>query len=102
MSGCFTTLVVHPADVIKTRLQMIPPSEVQSKSAKSVLKVGRLVWQQEGAAGFFVGKSYSTSWMVVLLSGGTGVLPRMMKRMPQQAITWTCYDLLSRNVIDTK
>lgn len=75
-AGVTATMVVHPADVMKTRLQMPGPDRRALALISSILKV-------EGVPGFFV-----------------GVVPRILKRMPQQAITWTCYDLLSQRYRD--
>jgi len=83
-AGVLATIVVHPADIVKTRLQM--PAHAgglrRSQRAARVLTAVKVVWQADGGAGFFV-----------------GVTPRILKRMPQQAITWTSYDFLTTKLL---
>eukprot|EP00656_Telonema_subtile_P032674 TRINITY_DN3590_c0_g1_i4.p1 TRINITY_DN3590_c0_g1~~TRINITY_DN3590_c0_g1_i4.p1 ORF type:complete len:192 (-),score=33.06 TRINITY_DN3590_c0_g1_i4:209-784(-) len=79
VAGIGATVIVHPADVIKTRMQMPAPTGFLGPPPrrKFTALVG-MIFKLEGPSGFFV-----------------GVVPRILKRMPQQAITWTVYDFLT-------
>ncbi|PFH53154.1 hypothetical protein AMATHDRAFT_55617 [Amanita thiersii Skay4041] len=54
LGGCFSTAVVYPLDVAKTRIQAIP-SNGKNKDNLSMLAVLRRVYLKEGIAGFYRG-----------------------------------------------
>eukprot|EP00897_Mesotaenium_endlicherianum_P002120 jgi/Mesen1/1936/ME000146S01017 len=70
-AGALATLVTHPADVVRTLLQL------EGGQTKTVRGTVSFIWQKHGPAGFF-----------------RGVVPRMSKRALQQALTWTIYEEL--------
>ena len=51
-SACFASLVVHPIDLIKVRLQILPPGS-------GVVSVGQKILAEEGAKGLYAGLSAS-------------------------------------------
>jgi solute carrier family 25 protein 38 len=74
LAGAFATLLTHPADVLKTRLQM--------RDAKGVFVDGRVLYAEavtlvrsEGLGALF-----------------TGAPARVMKRGAQTALTWTLFE----------
>lgn len=78
-AGISATLIVHPADVVKTRMQMPAPTGFGPPPRRKIWQLIGSILKTDGARGLFV-----------------GVVPRILKRMPQQAITWTCYDFAQR------
>jgi len=69
------TVVTHPFDVIRTRVQMVPTS---TGSATHAFKL-RNILSDEGA-----------------LSLGRGFVPRIAKRATQTALVWTLYEEIVR------
>ena len=51
-SACFASLVVHPIDLIKVRLQILPPGS-------GIVSVGQKILAEEGAKGLYAGLSAS-------------------------------------------
>lgn len=72
VSGLAATILTHPIDTIKTRLQL--PHESSQRSI-SILPAVRRLYREEGVRGFF-----------------RGYAPRMMKRAVSTAITWTLFE----------
>lgn len=75
------TCVTHPADTIKTRLQL----HSDGKSLKYKLNMRsaiRRLYVEEGGRGFF-----------------RGFVPRMMKRAISTALTWTLFEQFSNSVL---
>jgi len=66
------TLVTHPQDVIKTRLQIKPTTEGPRFRSWELCKV---TYQREGIFGFY-----------------KGLMPRLIRRPLSNAITWTIYE----------
>lgn len=84
VAGVLATTVVHPADVVKTRMQLTiletgPRGEVTNVRNSLDLRqtVARIV-QDEGWRGF-----------------AKGIMPRVVKRTLSTAVTWTIYEQLS-------
>lgn len=80
LAGVGATLLTHPADVIKTRLQ-IRDAKGRFVDGAVLLTEVRALLAQQGAKGFFV-----------------GLEARVGKRAGQTALTWTLFEeLLSRS-----
>jgi solute carrier family 25, member 38 len=84
VAGVLATTVVHPADVVKTRMQL---TIVQTSTAGELLAVKNSlslqdtlakIWHDEGPLGF-----------------AKGIVPRVLKRTLSTAVTWTIYEQLS-------
>merc|ERR1712020_259763 len=72
-AGLLASLVTHPADVVKTRMQLEPlmyPSA--AKACKQILVLS-------GPRGFLI-----------------GLAPRMLRRTLMSALAWTCYEEIMR------
>jgi len=72
-AGLLASLVTHPADVVKTRMQLEPliyPSV--TKACKQILVLS-------GPRGFLI-----------------GLAPRMLRRTLMSALAWTCYEEIMR------
>ena len=76
ISGIFASVVTHPADVVKTSLQLFP-----SHYRHDAL---RLIFKKQGFSGFFV-----------------GLLPRLFRRTLIATLSWTVYDQVNPFVIFT-
>ncbi len=74
-AGFMASLVTHPADVVKTRMQLNPHEFSSVRVA--VLKV----YARHGAQGFLV-----------------GLVPRMLRRTLMSALAWTVYEEIMRQV----
>ena len=72
LAGLGSTIVTHPADVVRTNFQM-------SKSEESILAVCSRLVRVHGVRGLF-----------------TGVSTRIVRTPLRFAITWTLYDFLQR------
>ncbi|TMW66542.1 hypothetical protein Poli38472_004307 [Pythium oligandrum] len=83
-AGVVATTVVHPADVVKTRMQLTivgtsDQGEVKNiRNSLTLRDTVRKIWIEEGSAGF-----------------AKGVAPRVLKRTLSTAVTWTIYEQLS-------
>ena len=71
LAGFLASLVTHPADVIKTKMQLRPDHY------NSVRTTARLVWQEGNGSGFLV-----------------GLVPRTLRRTLMSALAWTVYEEL--------
>ncbi|CAM6109335.1 unnamed protein product [Calypogeia fissa] len=74
-AGCTATLLTHPPDVVRTRLQL------ERKSSLKILSTVQQIVQVEGLRGLFV-----------------GVIPRVGRRGLQQAFSWTIFEEVARLV----
>ena len=79
-AGTLATAATHPADVIKTRLQLRPAGGRFVDGAVLSREVGVLL-RQEGGAGLFV-----------------GLAPRVVKRATTTALTWTLFEIALRGL----
>lgn len=75
MAGLLASLVTHPADVVKTRMQIKP--EVY----RSILQAYRKILADAGPRGFLI-----------------GFAPRMLRRSLMSAFAWTIYEEIMRNM----
>ncbi|OLQ06885.1 Succinate/fumarate mitochondrial transporter [Symbiodinium microadriaticum] len=75
ITGCCSTLLNNPIDVIKSRIEA---QDGNTKEYTSTLQAFRKIWQQEGALAFY-----------------KGVAPRLMKISIGQAITFSAYEAYS-------
>ncbi|KAL7686525.1 putative mitochondrial carrier domain protein [Plasmopara halstedii] len=84
VAGVLATSIVHPADVVKTRMQlaiMVNTGEGIAASALNSLTMRQTVskiYRHEGLRGF-----------------AKGIIPRVVKRTLSTAVTWTIYEQLS-------
>jgi len=74
-AGFLASLVTHPADVVKTKMQIQP--QVYSNLSKTV----RLILVRSGPSGFLV-----------------GFAPRMLRRALMSALAWTVYEEIMKNL----
>ena len=70
LAGIVASVVTHPADVIKTSMQLFP-SRYQHRTREAILSVYRRL----GVKGFF-----------------SGLMPRLVRRSLVSALSWTVYD----------
>lgn len=84
VAGVMATTVVHPADVVKTRMQLSilrtgARGELTNvRNSLTLRETVRRILQDEGWRGF-----------------ARGILPRVVKRTLSTAVTWTIYEQLS-------
>lgn len=84
VSGVIATTLVHPADVIKTRMQLAIQRTnthgelVSERNSLSLRETVRKMLHEEGVGGF-----------------KRGIVPRVLKRTLSTAVTWTIYENLS-------
>ncbi|KAG6582827.1 Mitochondrial Carrier (MC) Family [Phytophthora cinnamomi] len=84
VAGVLATSIVHPADVVKTRMQlaiMVNKGEGSTASVQNSLTLRQTVakiFRHEGIRGF-----------------AKGIIPRVVKRTLSTAVTWTIYEQLS-------
>ncbi|KAG2522961.1 hypothetical protein JM16_004567 [Phytophthora kernoviae] len=84
VAGVMATTLVHPADVVKTRMQlaiMVNQGTGEAASIQNSLTLRQTVakiYRHEGLRGFT-----------------KGILPRVVKRTLSTAVTWTIYEQLS-------
>ncbi|GLD98783.1 hypothetical protein PINS_up007501 [Pythium insidiosum] len=84
VAGVLATSVVHPADVVKTRMQLTIMTTradgvvTTAPNSLSLRETVAKIWRDEGARGF-----------------AKGVVPRVLKRTLSTAVTWTIYEQLS-------
>jgi len=78
VSGCWAatvaTLITHPQDLVKTRLQINPLQRSESSSSRA-FRLCSGIYQQEGFKGFY-----------------KGLMPRLIRRPISNAITWVIYE----------
>lgn len=74
-AGLMASIVTHPMDVIKTRMQIYP------KEFSSVISTVILIMNERGFRGFF-----------------SGLLPRMIRRTLVASMAWTVYEGLLKNI----
>ena len=67
-AGALATVIVHPADVIKTKLQL-------SEGGCGITSVFIAIYKNQGVAGFMV-----------------GVTPRVLRKSLMSALAWTVYE----------
>jgi len=72
-AGLLASLVTHPADVVKTRMQLEP------STYPSVTKACKQIVVLSGPRGFLI-----------------GLAPRMLRRTLMSALAWTCYEEIMR------
>merc|ERR1712001_548787 len=72
-AGLLASLVTHPADVVKTRMQLEPIHY------PTVARACRQIWHSTGPHGFLA-----------------GLAPRMLRRTLMSALAWTVYEELMR------
>ena len=75
MAGFLASLVTHPADVVKTKIQIKP--EVY----RSIIHASRIILTESGPRGFLV-----------------GFAPRMLRRALMSACAWTIYEEIMRKM----
>ncbi|ORZ36607.1 mitochondrial carrier domain-containing protein [Catenaria anguillulae PL171] len=76
MAGALASAVTTPLDVAKTLLQTKGEvTDVEIRQARGMRDAMRLVWQREGASGFW-----------------KGLTPRVLSHMPATAVCWTTYE----------
>jgi len=74
-AGFLASLVTHPADVIKTKMQ------IQPEVYRSIVHASRIVLANSGPRGFMV-----------------GFAPRMLRRALMSALAWTIYEEIMRKI----
>jgi solute carrier family 25 protein 38 len=79
-AGVLATAMTHPADVLKTRLQLQPAEGRFVDGTVLAMEVRALV-RAEGVAGLFA-----------------GLLPRVAKRGTTTALTWTLFEVLMKRL----
>jgi len=79
-AGVMASLVTHPADVIKTRMQL------DSAGRFGVLNTAKSIYKH---------RPLGTLGLVVFYRG---LLPRMMRRTLMSALAWTVYERINRNM----
>jgi len=75
MAGFLASLVTHPADVVKTRMQ------IQPEVYRSILHASRKILADAGPRGFLI-----------------GFAPRMLRRALMSAFAWTIYEEIMRKI----
>lgn len=74
-AGSLASLITHPADVIKTRMQLFPKKYSNLKLAVSC------IYSEKGVNGFL-----------------QGLLPRLVRRTLMSAMAWTIYEQVMRGI----
>lgn len=79
LAGGIAAAVTTPLDVAKTLLQTRGTSDdKQIRAARGMADAFRIIWQRDGARGFF-----------------RGVTPRVVTHMPSNALCWLSYEFFS-------
>jgi len=73
-AGCLASVITHPADVIKTKMQLSPRKTTIWKTSVNIYKC-------YGMGGFM-----------------TGLAPRMLRRSLMASLAWTVYEKAMRNI----
>ncbi|XP_054168047.1 LOW QUALITY PROTEIN: mitochondrial glycine transporter-like [Oppia nitens] len=74
-AGLLASIVTHPMDVVKTRMQLYP------RQFSSLMSTLMLIMHERGVKGYF-----------------SGLLPRMIRRTLVASMTWTVYEQLMKNI----
>jgi len=74
LAGCMASVITHPADVIKTRMQL-------SLQSKSIWSTSCAIYQGSGMRGFM-----------------SGLAPRMLRRSLMASLAWTVYEKAMKNI----
>ena len=74
-AGIFASVVTHPADVIKTSLQLFPERFGHRSGSLDAL---RFIYRSQGWTGFMA-----------------GLMPRLVRRTLISAMSWTVFDKVS-------
>jgi len=82
ISGGFGPLANNPLDVVKTRMQK--QSTKEAPKYKSISQAIPLIAKEEGVAALW-----------------KGIVPRLMRIMPGQAITFATYERVSKMLFET-
>ncbi|XP_015781294.1 mitochondrial glycine transporter [Tetranychus urticae] len=69
ISGIFASIITHPADVVKTKMQLDPKGFPELSSSVAI------IFKDKGSIGFFI-----------------GLTPRLMRRALMTAFTWTIFE----------
>lgn len=75
VAGILASFVTHPADVVKTKMQLYP------KEFKSLRSSFFFVYKKYGILGYF-----------------KGIVPRMLRRTLMTAMAWTIYEQITRSI----
>eukprot|EP00742_Colponemidia_sp_Colp-10_P008613 GILJ01009340.1.p1 GENE.GILJ01009340.1~~GILJ01009340.1.p1 ORF type:complete len:299 (+),score=33.48 GILJ01009340.1:41-898(+) len=75
ISGVLVTLATHPADVVKTRVQLQRPLEGGALYYNGTLDAIKKIWRDEGIHGFY-----------------KGVTARALRKAGQAAVSWTLFE----------
>jgi len=78
LAGAGATFMTHPPDVIRTRVQLGRMMQAQSGGTRIPVSLTKII-KEEGFRALWVGS-----------------LPRLARRTVQQAITWSLFDIVSR------
>ncbi|RWS07476.1 Solute carrier family 25 member 38-like protein [Dinothrombium tinctorium] len=74
-AGLLSSIVTHPADVFKTKMQLQPTKH------RNLINTVIIVVKEQGIQAFFV-----------------GLVPRMIRRTLMASMAWTVYDSLMQNI----
>ena len=77
VSGILASIVTHPADVLKTRLQ------TETSHRLTSFQTIYIIISREGLLAFY-----------------KGLLPRIVRRTATASISWTIYEEVRKNVYD--
>lgn len=69
IAGFAATVITHPFDVLKTRIQLEP------LKYRNFFQAGKHIWNTTGIHGFF-----------------RGIIPRLLRKSLSSAIAWTFYE----------
>ena len=75
VSGCLASLVTHPADVVKTKMQL------SGGGGGGIRAASQAIARDQGLGGFMVGLG-----------------PRMLRRACMAALAWTVYERAMLNM----
>lgn len=73
-AGCLASIITHPADVIKTKMQL-------SSTKTTIWSTSVSIYQGSGMGGFM-----------------TGLAPRMLRRSLMASLAWTVYEKAMKNI----
>ena len=82
VAGGIATAVTHPADVVKTRMQLDTGDGTRGR--RTLLQTMRAIAAADGVRGFW-----------------RGAAPRLVKRTLATTLTWVCFEGLLERVKDT-
>ncbi|KAK0162214.1 hypothetical protein PV327_008567 [Microctonus hyperodae] len=75
LAGIFSSIITHPADVVKTKMQLYP------NEFKNVYSGFIFVYKKYGCRGYF-----------------KGIVPRMLRRTLMTTMAWTVYEQITKNL----